>query len=228
MPAFNEEEGIETAVLKTHDAFQKTGLDFEIIVINDDSKDETGVIADRLDSRFENIQVIHHDRNRGCGAAFKTGIRYATKDYIIFVPIDNPLDTEDIDAYLPRMNVCDIIVGVRIERTGYSRFARFASFVYNRIFIPLLFNIGVEDVNWIQVYRRDLFTSNLIDFQSTSLFWLVEILIRAKQKQLIIAEVPSKMKRRIYGKSTCVKTVVILQTFFEMIKFFFLIRKEKK
>lgn len=228
IPACNEEQGIEHAVLRNIETFQALNLDFETIVVDDKSTDRTGAIAEKLAERLSNIHVLRHEKNRGTGAAFKTGIARARKDYVIFVPVDNPLDTEDMRSYLSRLDVCDVVVGCRAERIGYSRPARFASFVYNRIFIPLLFNIGLEDVNWISVYRRKLFTENVIKFDSASLFWLVEILIRARRKHLIITSVPSRMKKRMHGKATCTRPSVILRTFTEMFKFFWKIRKEDK
>jgi len=228
IPAYNEEQSIREAVLRTLNTFQVLGLDFEIIIINDGSKDQTREIVLALVNDYSNIQVLHHEKNQGSGAAFETGIAHATKDYVVFVPVDNPLDIEDMKTYLPRMDVCDIVVGSRMERVGYGRLARFASFTYNRILIPLLFNIGLEDVNWISIYRRNLFVDDVITFNSRSLFWLVEILIRAKKKQLIIAEVPARMKKRLYGRPTCTRPTIVFQTFVEMIKFFLALRRDKK
>lgn len=228
IPAYNEEQSIESSVLHTMKTFQQLGLTFEIIIVDDNSKDSTRKIAVSLANRYPDILVFHHEKQQGSGGAFRTGITHATKDYVIFVPVDNPLDPEDMIAYLPRIDVCDIVVGFRVERLGYSKFARFASFTYNRILVPLLFNIGVNDVNWIQIYRRKLFTDNIIAFNSTSLFWLVEILICARRKGLIIAEVPAKMKKRLYGKPMCSRFSVMLKTFLEMIKYFLIIQKEDK
>ncbi len=146
----------------------------------------------------------------------------------MFVPVDNPLDIEDMEAYLPRMDVCDIVVGYRVERLGYSGFARFASFVYNRILIPLLFNIGLTDVNWIQVYRRNLFSSGIIRFDNSRFFYLVEILVKARRQGLIIAEVPARMKRRMYGRATNTRLSVIARTIYDMLKFFWEIREKNK
>jgi len=228
IPACNEEQGIERAILHNIRTFQTLNLDFETIVIDDKSVDRTRDIVESLADRFPTIRVLRHEKNMGSGAAFKTGIANATKSHIIFAPVDNPLDVEDMKAYLSRLDVCDIVVGFRMERVGYSAFARFASFVYNRIFIPLLFNIGLSDVNWISIYRTNLFKDDVISFNSTSLFWLVEILIRARRKHLIIAEVPGRMKKRMHGRATCTRPSVILRTFTEMLKFFWMIQKEDK
>jgi len=228
IPAYNEEQGIEDVILCNRKTFQELDIDYEIIIIDDNSLDKTRDVAISLAGRYPNIQIFHHEKNQGSGEAFKTGITHATKDYVIFAPVDNPLEPEDLMAYLPRIDICDIVVGFRIERVGYSRFASFVSFTYNRILVPLLFNIGVGDVNWIQVYRRSLFTENVISFDSKSLFWLVELLVCARRKRLIVAEVPARMKKRVYGRPTCTRFTVMLRTFIEMIKYFLKIRNEAK
>lgn len=228
IPAYDEERNIEKAIFHTMETFQTLGCDFEIIVVDDGSQDRTGEIINEIAGRNPSVRAFHHEKNLGSGSAFKTGIVHAEKDYVIFVPADNPLDVEDMEAYLPRMDISDIVVGYRRERVGYSRFARFTSFTYNRILIPLLFNIGINDVNWISIYRRNLFADGIITFNSMRLFWLVEILIQARRKHLIITDVPARMKNRVYGRATNTRFLVIWQTFAEMIGYFWKIRREDR
>lgn len=228
MPAFNEEHSLEKAALHTLDTFRSMDFDFEMIIVNDSSLDRTGEIAEKIASTNKNVRVIHHKKNKGIGGAFRTGIDYATKEHIIFVPVDSPIDIEDMHAYIPWLDICDIVVGSRVERVGYGRVARFASFVYNKILVPVFFNISISDVNWIQIYRRSLFTDGNIKFNPTKIFFLVEILVQARRNQLIMVEVPAKMKKRIRGKPTSANFFIILETFCDMMKFFWKIRKEEK
>jgi len=210
------------------ETFKNLGIDFEVIITNDNSSDGTGEIAETIANGHSNVSCKNHARNMGVGAAFRTGVEHARKDYVIFVPVDNPLDPEDVEMYLPRMGVCDIVVGVRVERIGYHWFAKFTSFTYNRIMVPLFFNIGLSDVNWIQVYRRNLFTDKIINFENNGVFFLVEILVKARRNRLIVAEVPARMKKRVYGRPTSFRFPIILQTFWAMLKFFFNSRKANK
>jgi glycosyltransferase involved in cell wall biosynthesis len=225
MPAYNEELSIRSAVCQNIDTFSSRELEFEILIVDDNSIDGTREIGDELAKEFPTVHCIHHEKNEGPGGAFKTGVKHATKDFLIFVPFDNPLAIEDLDAYLPRLGICDIIVGVRVSREGYSAFAHFASFFYNRIMIPLLFNIGVSDVNWIQIYRRCYFEDGTLNISSTKIFFLVEILVQAKEKQLIVAEIPSRMKKRLHGMPTCSKFSTIWVTFLDAMRFFWKIHK---
>ena len=220
VPAFNEEQGLEKAVEQTLQTFSDMGLEHECIIVDDGSTDGTWAVAQSLDARFAQVRAVSNGDNKGIGYSFRRGIEGATQEFVVFVPVDNPLEPDDVEAYLGRMDVCDIVVGCRAERVGYSQFGLFASFVYNRIMVPLLFNLGISDVNWIQFYRRALFEDGTLAFESDRIFFLVEILVQARRKGLIIAEVPAKMRRRMYGKATCARFSTMAKTFFEMVRYF--------
>ena len=226
MPAYNEEQNVRSTIQKNIKTFSSLGLDYEIIIVNDHSVDNTGQIADELAQKHSVIQVFHHPTNQGPGEAFKTGIAHSEKEYVILAPFDNPLSLEDMQAYLPRIGVCDIVVGVRVTRVGYSWITRFASFFYNRIMIPLLFNIGVSDANWIQIYRRRYFEDKTLTIGNSKIFFLVELLVQARRNKLIIAEVPSRMKRRLHGRAMCTRFSVIWETFWSALRYFWKINRE--
>ncbi len=220
MPAYNEEMSIVDAVKQNIETFSSQNLDYEIVIIDDNSTDRSWEIIKELAEKNPEVFCYHHEKNLGPGGALQTGVTKAKKEYIIFVPFDNPLTIDDLKSYIPRLGICDVVVGVRAERVGYNFFAKVASFLYNRIMIPLLFNIGVSDVNWIQVYRRHYFEDGTLNIGKTKIFFLVELLIQARRNNLIIAEIPSGMKRRLYGIPTCTRFSVMWATFWDAIKFF--------
>ena len=220
MPAYNEESSVLSAVRQNMDTFSSLDLDYEIIIVDDKSTDRTGLIGSGLADKHPEISYYGHEKNLGQGEAFQAGVYQAKKEYVMFVPFDNPLEPKDLEPYLPRAIICDIVVGVRVARVGYSNFSRFASFFYNRIMVPLLFNIGVSDVNWISIYRRSHFVDGTLTIGKSRIFFLVEILVQAKKNNLIIAEIPSRMKRRVYGTPTCNSFSAMWSTFWDAIKFF--------
>ena len=79
-PAFNEEANIRAVVEDAYRNLWKIAPVFEIIVVNDGSKDGTGDICDRLVEEFSEVRAVHHPRNRGYGAALKSGIESARYD----------------------------------------------------------------------------------------------------------------------------------------------------
>lgn len=220
MPAFNEEPGLDDAVVKTLDTFDALAIPFELIVVDDASADRTGAIADELAARHVPVRAFHHEQNLGIGGAFRTGIAQARHEYIILIPVDNPLSVDDMAVYLPHMGAADIIVGVREKRAGYTLSARIGSFVYSRILLPLLFDIGVSDPNWIQLYRRRVFTESGIRIEHTGIFFFAEVLIQARRKQLSIVQVPAYMRPRIHGTPTVFRYRTMWRTFRDMLSFY--------
>jgi len=227
MPAYNEEPDLEDAVARTCETFRSLALDFEVIIVNDHSADRTGAIADKLAAERPDVHAYHHETNLGAGGAFRTGVAHATKDYVIFIPVDNPLEPEDVEAYLPRIGTCDIVVGVRDGRVGYTPFTRFGSFMYSRVLLPLFFNLGISDPNWIQAYRRSIFTEQGIRIDHPGMFFVAEILIQARRKRLLIAEVPARMRPRPHGKPTCFRLSAMWKTFRAMLAFFWQTRTRR-
>jgi glycosyltransferase involved in cell wall biosynthesis len=228
MPAFNEGPVLEEAVEIMLQTLKELDADAEVIIVNDCSIDDTADRADRLSGTYVNVKVIHHHENTGIGGAFMTGVRSATKDYVMLIPVDNPLKPDDLKAYLARMGVCDIIVGVRAERVGYDPFSSFASFVYNRILVPLFFNIGISDVNWIQAYRRGIFREDCIVPKYTGIFFLVETLVKARQMNLVIVEIPATMSRRFHGTPSSAKIGTMWKTLWDLWSFFLKVQLHRK
>src|SRR3712207_4002925 len=83
LPAHNEEANIAIVVENALAALPRFTDDFEIIVVNDGSRDATGRIADELAHLHPALRVVHHDQNKGYGGALTSGFRTATRDYVM-------------------------------------------------------------------------------------------------------------------------------------------------
>ncbi len=221
MPVFNEEKNLETALARTVESLEALGVVHEVVVVNDASRDKTAVLARQLAQRYRNVKVVDHQFNQGIGRAFRTGIESAAMDYVILIPADNPPSPEDLRPFLGPMGQFDIIAGVRERREGYTPLLAFLSFTYNRVFIPLLFGLRLKDVNWIQAYRRRIFTEGGIRIEHPGIFFFVEVLVKAKRLGFSVIEVPSRMQKRLYGRPTISRIPVILKIFRDAVAFFF-------
>src|SRR3982750_4633980 len=115
-PAFNEEANIRAVVEDAYRNIWKFTPIFEIIVVNDGSKDRTGDICDRLVEEFPEVRVVHHPRNRGYGAALKSGIQSARHDLIFFTDADGQFDINEVAALLEDTDAYDIVAGYRARR----------------------------------------------------------------------------------------------------------------
>lgn len=221
MPLFNEEKNLELAFSKTRETLNSLKIPHEFILVDDKSTDQTASIAEKIQKNSAHVQFHRHTENQGIGGAFRTGIQHAKLDYALLLPADNPLEREDLQPYLDNMGNFDIIAGERIERTGYHPFFQFLSFAYNRILIRSLFRLPLNDVNWIQMYRRAIFTDGKISIESKGIFFFTEILVKARRKGYSIVGVPARMQKRKYGQPSIYRLSVLWKTLQDLLKFLF-------
>jgi len=96
-PAYNEEENLDQTVEKAIPVLKKVADKFEILIINDGSKDKTGEVASKLAKKYKFIKVITHNPNRGYGAALKSGFYNSKYSWIVFTDADGQFDFSEVD-----------------------------------------------------------------------------------------------------------------------------------
>ena len=113
LPAFNEAESLPIAVDRAVEAMGELVSDFEVIVVDDGSTDETLVIARELMSKHQpHVRLAAHPVNRGYGAALRTGFALARCDLTFYTDADNQFDPSDLKHFLPLIDEYDLIVGL--------------------------------------------------------------------------------------------------------------------
>ncbi len=119
LPSHNEEPNVERVVGGFVAALPLIADDYEVIVVNDGSTDQTGAIADRLASENPHVKVVHHPKNRGYGGAVISGIRAATLPYVVLADGDgqfDPMEVASLAAFVPEY---DVVAGKRIQRADH-------------------------------------------------------------------------------------------------------------
>ena len=158
LPAHNEAENIRPVVSRALDVLPRFTDRFEIIVVNDGSRDATGRIVDELALGDSRVSVVHHARNRGYGAALTSGFEVATGDFIMFMDADQQFDIADLRLLAPFVGEFDIVAGFRMERSDAFHRRVFAE-IFN-VTVRVLFGIHLRDIDCaFKVFRGDLLRS---------------------------------------------------------------------
>jgi glycosyltransferase involved in cell wall biosynthesis len=214
LPAFNEEENIETATTRMADALQSSGLrDWEIIIVDDGSVDRTGEIADRMAARDpEHVRVFHHNPNRGYAEALKTGFTNARHQLIFYTDSDNQFDVRELSSLLPLIKDADIVCGFRIYR--FDPLTRLVlSWGFN-LLVRIIFRINVRDVDCaFKLFRREVFDK--VTIESKKFFVDAEVLAKSKYFGFRMVEIGVRHYPRQAGRST-IRPSHILSTLGEL------------
>lgn len=212
-PCFNERENLEPLVQQAVEVLEKTGLDYEIILVDDGSTDGTAALADSLAAQHPRIQVIHHPVNKGYGAALQSGFRTATKELVFYTDGDRQFDLNELPPLLPLIEQYDIVSGYRLNRQeGLIR--RLNAFCWTQL-VCLLFHMKVKDIDCsFKLFKREIFED--MPLVSTGALIDTEILARALRKGCTLVQVGVHHYPRRAGKATGAKLRVILKAFYEL------------
>jgi dolichol-phosphate mannosyltransferase len=199
IPAFNEEAGIAAAIAEADDALARLGGDYEILIVDDGSRDRTFAVATEAALTRPNVRVLRHETNRGYGAALRTGFETARGGKVAFTDADCQFDLADLAELVPIADEVPVVVGFRVARQDPWR-RRFLSRGYNLLTRTLL-GTRVRDCDCaLKVFRRDALQHLLPN--STNFFVNTEMLTRARQCRFGIAEVGVRHRPRLRGQST--------------------------
>ena len=218
MPAFNEERIIENSIKLSEKAAQEIALDYEILIIDDGSRDRTPEIIKQFSKNNPRIRTIRLERQMGYGKVLSTGFLNAKKEFVFYTDSDLPIDiskelsraasliSEDIDA----------VIGYRINRKD-TFFRRAYSVVYN-LMARILFGVRVHDVNFsCKLMRRSVFNS--FTLRSPSVFIDAELLANLNIHGFKTKEFPATYISRTHGRSNFDSPIYAFKVFLEMINF---------
>jgi dolichol-phosphate mannosyltransferase len=215
--AYNEEMNIASTMAKALDAMRGLGLEFEIIIVDDKSKDATGQIADSLAAANPEIRVLHNQRNMGQGASLVQGFQQARYELVTHNAMDYPFDLRDLPKMLRYVAEADIISASRTSRPGYSAYRKLTSAVHKRL-LHLLFPLKLNDYNFVQIYPRSVWEVIQVEARSTA-FLTPEAMIRAHDMGYRVKEVEIEYHPRLAGEATSGKPKVIIHSLRDMFSF---------
>jgi dolichol-phosphate mannosyltransferase len=209
VPALNEETKIAdtvNAILPlAHDLLD----DFELVLVNDGSKDATGSIMDQFKAQDTHISVVHHSTRRGLSAAFNEIKQIAKFDSLVLIPGDNAYRHDGIAKMFRAIGAADVVVCHRDNQSDRSLTRSFQSHTF-RFILNLLFGFGLFDYHGVIVYpvkwlRRIPIKADGYSFQICALISLLQL-------GLTYVQVPVSLNAELKGSSRALRP----RTYYEL------------
>jgi len=214
-PCYNEEANVERTTLAALEVCRTLFSDFEVIIVDDGSRDRTGEIADRLAAEHEHVRVVHNRPNRGYGGALQAGFRAARKEWVFYTDGDGQFDFAEIPRLVERLDRYDIVSGYRLDRRDWA-LRRFNAWAWTTL-CNVLFGMWIRDIDCaFKLFPRRLFDE--IPMHSEGALIDAEILARAKRRGYRIGQVGVHHYPRTAGASTGGNPRVILRAFVELLR----------
>lgn len=217
IPAYNEQENIRLTVSRCHTVLRELFREFEIILVDDCSTDDTGRLADELACQLPELRVVHNQRNLRQGASFVAGLSLTRYDLITHNAMDYSFHMEDLTQVLPLFNHADVVVIARNRRPDSTLYRRVLTFT-NLLLLRNCFGLRLKDYNFVQVYRREVLQKLDLSFTSTG-FLAPSLLFQAHCLGFRIVEVTLDYWPRQKGQARSGRPRVLIETLCDMFRF---------
>lgn len=215
MPAHNEEKVIERTLVRAVEVLSGAAPDYEIILVDDGSRDRTGDIADAIARLNPRVRIIHNRPQRGYGGALLAGFSAASKDLLFFMDSDGQFDIAEITHLIPlARRGYRAVLGYRAPRR--DPFVRLLNAWGWNWLIRLLSGVRVRDIDCaFKLYDRVLVQSMAVHAQGATIN--AEMVIKLQRLGVPFAEVPVTHYPRVHGTASGANIRVILRAFRELI-----------
>ncbi|TWT44146.1 Undecaprenyl-phosphate 4-deoxy-4-formamido-L-arabinose transferase [Phycisphaerae bacterium RAS1] len=222
-PCYNEEANVERVTRAALEVAQTMTRDYEVLIVNDGSKDRTAEIADRLARELPGVRAVHNSPNQGYGGALQRGFREATKNWIFYTDGDGQFDFRELPPLLKLLETHDVVSCYRLDRK--DSLLRKANALAWSTLVNLLFGIGLRDIDCaFKIYPKSFI--DRIQLHSRGALIDTEMLAKARNFGLNIAQVGVHHYPRTAGQQTGANLKVILRAFRELFRLRKQIRRE--
>lgn len=224
-PCYNEEANVENMVRKSQGILPEIADRWEIIPVNDGSKDKTGEIIDRLAKEDPHVHPVHHEKNKGYGGAVVSGYNAAKYDFVFFTDGDLQFDLREITLLIEKLDEWDLILGYRKNRQDpWNR--KLNAFMWGSL-VKFLFGFQVRDVDCaFKLIKRKVIDK--VQLSAGGAMVSTELLARANKAGFRFVEVGVTHYPRVAGTQTGANLKVILRAFRELFKLYGKIKSQPK
>lgn len=218
-PAFNDARALPDLLARTFAVLRAHVSDYEVIVVNDGSSDDTAEVLEELRLRYDRyLRVVTHPENRGYGAALRSGFANARKEFVFYTDGDGQYDPAELVSLLNAVTAkTGLVNGYKMERNDpWHRVA--IGWLYNR-FARGLFGIRLRDIDCdFRLIRRSVLADS--ELISTSGTICVELVRRLEMSDAEVVEVPVHHYPRMHGKSQFFRVRSLVTTFVQLCDLF--------
>lgn len=218
-PAYNDAESLPELLKRTFDVVPRLTSDYEVLVINDGSTDNTAPVLKSLAELYTPcLKIITHEINRGYGAALRTGFAACTKDLVFYTDGDGQYDVRELEQLWRQMRPgIDLVNGYKLNRADtWGRIL--IGNVYNWV-VRRLFHIRIRDVDCdFRLIRRSVL--NRTELQSDTGSICVELVKKLQSISGCFEEVGVRHYPRMHGRSQFFRPKAILATFYQLLRLY--------
>ncbi|HYU77011.1 MAG TPA: glycosyltransferase [Ktedonobacteraceae bacterium] len=213
MPAHNEEAAIAATVHSVVNTLKAWVPDFEVIVVNDGSKDRTRSIVEEIAASDQHVRLINHPVNQGYGAALVSGFEAITKDLVFFMDSDGQFDIADLERFFAFIDEYDAVLGYRIDRQ--DTWVRKLNAWGWKMLVRLVFGLRVGDIDCaFKLYPGKFFHEHRLETRGAMIN--AEILYKFTRAGYTYTQLGVRHLPRRGGRATGAKPAVIARAFREM------------
>lgn len=225
-PAYNDAGTIATMIIRAAQTLPQVSDDYEIIVINDGSVDDTGSVLDEMARHYPYLRVIHLQKPSGYGGVLRAGFAQAAKDWVFYTDGDAQYDARELKLLAEAVtDTVDMVQGYKIKRHDPAH-RIWIGLAYQH-FVKLLFGLVIRDVDCdFRLMRRKIFDQ--ITLESVTGTITFELVKKIQDAGFTIVEVPVHHWYRQYGGSQFFNFARVARTLFALLNWWWrlVVRKE--
>jgi len=217
LPTYNERENVKHFVEALQNVFKSNSLDGRIIIVDDNSPDGTGEIADDLAGCYPNLSVIHRPQKQGIGPAYVAGFKKALKTdtrYIFEMDCDFSHDPAYVPVFLNAIADADLVLGSRYVPGGRIKNWGLGRRIISRgggLYAKWILGVNVNDLTGgLKCFRREVLEALDLDSVSSQGYgFQIELTYRAIKKGFRVKEIPITFMDRQIGQSKMSRKIVL-------------------